>query len=236
MTYHTNHCWCSKSIYDGKHFDGEVMVIFSGDVSNNFIDNNDIDIDDFDFERLTEEKKFFDQSSWDFRLDYYKEKAEKKGKVFNESDYDDIKHLENKKTVSLKQEVVDWLNENIEDNKGTTQDTPENERKAWGVGNDEYNSAQSYRIHVFFARQKDALKFIERWSIYKKPTYYFDYFHDESREMDIKKVIKKTNKYRKSIDLDPIDIGDKINIPHKLSTDLNEETFTMIDWENDDFE
>lgn len=233
MIYHTNHCWCSESIYDGKNFDGEVMVVFGGGLSNDFLEDNEIEIDDFDFNRLTEKRKFFDQESWDDRLEFYKERAEKAGKEFKESDHEYAKIADTKDTVFLKQKVVDWLNENIKDKKDTDENTPENERKGWAIGNDKYNSNQSYRINVFFDRQKDALKFIRKWSIYKDPTFYFDYFHDERREMNIKDLINRTNDYLKENNLETIDIGDKINMHHTINTNLNEEDLILIDWETD---
>ena len=137
-------------------------------------------------------------------------------------------------TVALKEDVIDWLNENIKDRKGSTKETPINERKAWCTGNDEYNTKQSYQIHVFFSRQKDALRFIEHFSIYKKPTFYFDYFHSERREMDIKDIVRISNEYNELNRLPIVEIGETINIAHKTSTDLNEEIYIMIDWETEE--
>jgi len=142
------------------------------------------------------------------------------------------KRISNQDTVTLKPEVIDWLNENIQDKIDTDENTPVNERKGWCIGNDEYNSHKSYEINVLFARQKDALKFIDKWSIYKKPTFYFDYFNEDRREMNIKEILSILNQYRKDNDLGLIDFGDKINIPHKRSTDLNQDTFQLIDWDN----
>jgi len=235
MTYHTNHCWCNKCNHNDEHFNGEVMVYFGEDLSTNFIDehfDHKNPIPDPDFKRLTEKKPFFDEENFQMRMKYFKEKGEFLTKEEEDKEREKEKKFMMSETVTLKQEVIDWLEENIEDNKDTTEKTPINERKAWCIGNDEYNSRQSYNITVFFARQKDALNFIKKWSIYKKPTFYFDYFHDDHREMDIKEIVKITNEYSET----KVDIGDKINIPHKLSTDLDETTYTMIDWESEDEE
>jgi len=64
MTYHTNHCWCSKSNYNGESFNGEVMVYFGEDLATDFIDDNLDEVKDFDFSRLTEKRKFFNESKY----------------------------------------------------------------------------------------------------------------------------------------------------------------------------
>ena len=238
MTYHTNHSWCSKCNHNGGNFDGEVMVIIDETLSTPFIDENlddNEEITDLDFYRLTETKDFFNEKEYDKRMNEIQEEVEKKGEVFNSNDYAYEKSFSTKDTVTLKPEVIKWLNENIQDELNTDENTPINKRKAWCIGDDEYNSNKAYSLTVFFSRQKDALKFINKWSIFEKPTHYFDYFHDDSREMNIKEIVERINEYKhyNAPTLPVLDIGDKINIPHEISTDLNEETYDLIDWEED---
>ena len=237
MTYHTNHSFCSKCNHNDDFFDGGVMVYFGERLSTNFINKNfhpSKRIIDPDFNSLTEKKDFFDEEMFQMKIDYY----ESKGKVLTEEEINEKREEEKvfsrTKTVSLKEEVIDWLNKNIADKIDTTEDTPINDRKGWCTGNDEYNSKESHQITLFFARQKDALSFIKYWSIYNKPTFYFDYFHEDKREMDIKDIVKSIDNYNVDNGFDILNIGDIINIKHGLSTNLDESSYTFIDWEVDE--
>ena len=80
--------------------------------------------------------------------------------------------------VRLKPEVIKWLTENVKDRTG------HEHKQGWCVGTDEYNSNAGVSFSVFFHRRNDAMKFIERWSEYKKPLSYFNYFKDIRREFD----------------------------------------------------
>ena len=71
------------------------------------------------------------------------------------------------------------------------------------------------------------MNFIKTWSVYKDPTFYFDYFHDDRRDMNIKKIIEVSNRNNPS---ESIDIGEIIDKLHKTSTNLDWDTFEMIDW------
>lgn len=87
----------------------------------------------------------------------------------------------NHTTLRLKPEVMKWLEDNIKDvidRKGTVE-------KGWAVGTDKYNSIDRLSFSVFFQRQPDAMKFIKRWSSYKKPVDYLNYFKDIRRKLDL---------------------------------------------------
>jgi hypothetical protein len=76
----------------------------------------------------------------------------------------------------LDQKILDWLALNVKDG--------ENSSKQWCVGTDDYNS-KDVDFCVFFCRISDAVKFVKTWSIYKKPTSYFNYFTEDRRELNM---------------------------------------------------
>ena len=87
----------------------------------------------------------------------------------------------------LKQEIIDWLDENVQDNNSRYTESD----KSWCMGNDEYRSHDHSSVTLFFYRRSDAMKFIKRWSVHKKPTTYLNYFKDDYRELVNGKLIKK---------------------------------------------
>ena len=84
------------------------------------------------------------------------------------------------KTQRLKPEVYRWLEENIVDSKDADYN------KAFCVGTDQYNAVDYLSFNIFFYRRSDAMKFIRTWSVYKKPTTYFDYFKEIRKEYNFK--------------------------------------------------
>ncbi len=232
MVYHTNHCTCHKSNWNSKRFNGGAMVYFEEIIDNDFCDENEITIEDFDHQRLTYEKKFFDSEGLERLVELERKACADEGLHFSEKEYRESRAsnfwIE---TRGLNQEVIDWLEDNIDDRKFVDPNSPIEKRKAWAFGDDKYNSNTPWEFKLFFARQKDALKFIKEWSIYKKPTFYFDYFHSDRRELDINELISINNAYRRGNGLVEVDIGDVINANHDTSTNLSEDSFDFIDWE-----
>ena len=228
MIYHTNHCWCSKSIWENENFDGEVMVSISENIDTDSIDKYRTKIKDPDFEKLTIKKEFEN-----------KEETKRLQKFFDENYPEKEKKVETiyKTTVTLKPEVIEWLNQNIKDIKGTTVDTPLNERKGWAIGNDEYNSNQHWEINIFFARQLDALKFIRQFSIFKDPTLYFDYFREDRRELAPEKIFEiLNNTQEEKLNIEDYQIEEKTNVRFKNIEqyhNLDPMTFQLLDWEKE---
>lgn len=88
----------------------------------------------------------------------------------------------------LKPEVLKWLEENVKDNR-------EDDEKGFAVGSDAYNSNGSPDFTLFFYRRSDAMRFIKRWSTYRKPTTYFDYFKEIRRQYNFKtKTLQRVEK------------------------------------------
>jgi len=130
-----------------------------------------------------------------------------KGKKYHEGVTDDWKNLIDGRILSdedtlrlhayetkfLKPEVMEWLKENIKDRNRT-----EGHHQGWAVGTDDYNVNSRISFPVFFDRPWSALKFIKKWSSYKKPIDYLNYFQDVRREYDfstgrMKRVPRWTN-------------------------------------------
>ena len=96
-------------------------------------------------------------------------------------------------TNRLKPEIMQWLTDNIKDRKLLKWEMKRGENpKGWAVGTDLYNARDQLSFSVFFERTGDALKFIKRWSVYKKPVDYLNYFRDVRKKLD-----PKTNTLRR---------------------------------------
>jgi hypothetical protein len=236
MKYHTNHSWCNTSCWNNEQFDGKVMVIFSEHIDTDSISEYDHQISDPDFWKLTEKKSFFDEEELQQRIKIEKEFAIEENKVFDEAKYiERAKNWMTKESITLKPEVIQWLNKNIKDKtiKNKDTQTPLADLKGWAIGNDKYNSNQSHEIKVFFARQVDALKFIRKFSIFKLPTFYFDYFRDDRREMESKEIIKIINlnsKYKLNYNNYKF-VNKREEDEEETSTNLDYHTFELLDWE-----
>lgn len=230
MTYHANHSWCSNSNWDNKMFDSEVMVYFGQkitrtDIMESYNQNNMENLNKIknpDFYNLTEIKHVIHKKEYDF---IKKIITSKNPNITEEELNIELKAEKDFYTESiyiLKKEVVDWLNENIKD---------ENEEKCWCVGNDEYIINDYNKITIFFKREFDALKFIRTWSIFKEPVFYFDYFSDDRRNMDLNKLIHILSKhYNKEIEINDIEL----NNDFQGNINLDPLTFRILDWNKED--
>ncbi len=236
MTYHTNHCWCNESNWDNESFDGEVMVYFGEIIGTDSICKYENKIKDPDFVNLTDNLKFFDEKYFDKEFDRYKKTFEKFAKEYSSNKIitaeiiEDLKENSKKTTVILKPEIINWLNQNIKDEKPLDgEQLSLAERKGWCTGSNKYNSNESWEISLFFKRQVDALKFIREFSIFKSPTFYFDYFHDERREMKAENIINISNNYfGTEVDINKIKLKD-----NDTSNILDPKTFIILDWDID---
>jgi hypothetical protein len=75
---------------------------------------------------------------------------------------------------TLKPEVLAWLHENIKPPKSPA-DLKE-DQWGWAMGNPSYRIRGMIGLNLWFYRRSDAMAFIRTWSVYKKPTSYFNYF------------------------------------------------------------
>jgi len=78
----------------------------------------------------------------------------------------------------LKPEIIQWLSENVKDR------NYDEHKQGWCVGTDKYNSGNILSFSIFFERQRDAMKFIRRWSSYKNPVNYLNYFRNIRKELN----------------------------------------------------
>ncbi len=122
-------------------------------------------------DRIAEGKTYYDPPTTDWTN--LIEKVDLEWKQFGDS------HA----TYRLKQEVVDWLNANIQDRK-----TPKYHAggtKGWAMGTDKYNENSGISFNIFFESARQAAKFIKQWSSFKKPVDSLNYFKDIRRKLDI---------------------------------------------------
>ncbi len=247
MTYHTNHWGIDKSVWENKDFDGKVMVYFDKNITQTDIlnDNKNLKIENPDWKNLIlENVKTFSEENFECFLENYEKKLKEKLKVEEldktSKDYiemlENIKEASNIKSITLKKEVIEWLNKNIEDKKNTNIETPINKRKGWAIGNLDYNSKDTYSFRICFYRQIDALKFIRNFSIFKEPIFYFDYFNNmERRNMDLNKMFFILNKYLRNNRLGELtlDVAELIG-KEQGNTNLDPLTFKLKTWERED--
>ncbi len=166
MKYLKNHCWCSKSHWDGKNFDCQIIVSLSS-YEEGYRE---------DWENLIEEAKVFSQEKHDEDTAFYKRCLEKYPSEGWEKSLASP-NLGQVTTKRLKPEVMQWLEDNVPNIKG---------EKAWCVGNDNYNANDAKGFSIFMERRKDAMTFIKRWSKWKKPIIYTQYFTDVRKKLDLK--------------------------------------------------
>lgn len=160
MDYIKNHCWCSSSHWDNKHYDCQIIVGLDCYEEYN----------QEDWDNVLDQEKYFSQKR-------YEEVKE----TFTGKDYytDDFHMSMAIKTINVpKPEVIQWLYDNV----GFDKDG----EPLFAYGSKYYsseNAACSYSF--FFQRRKDAMKFIKTWSKYKKPVHYTQYFTDVRKKLNL---------------------------------------------------
>lgn len=173
MHLHINHTFCTDSNWGGD-FCSRYMVCLDRYKKINQIDSENLLLvkKGYDNSLLKVIEKRASEQNWDAeKLEMHKAFCQKDYRVF-------------------KEEVLVWLHENVADTKDKKQP------KGWCVGSDNYLQRGDSSINVWFVRKSDALAFIEKFSFYKKPTTYFDYFKGISKELDLERqVLKKVEDY-----------------------------------------
>lgn len=175
MNYLENHCWCSNSHWDNDNYNCQVVVTLS------------CYEEDYkeDWNSLIAEKSYFDEEAADEFCERIKQSWEERNKPYDQKALNDYRECVGNKTIHvLKPEVVEWLEANVPDTKEGI--------KGWCVGSDEYvASGSGLSYTVFFQRAIDATSFIERWSKWKKPIHYIQYFDDIRKVLNTETGIYK---------------------------------------------
>ena len=162
MNYLQNHIWCRDSNWGG-HYDCRHLVGLSSYLEGYKEDWDNILVD----------KSFYDK----------KVRSKFSGLFLDNPDCQEIPEEElcemfTYKIKTLHPDVLEWL---------TTEVPDKGEEKGWCVGSDEYvRSDASYSYSIFFQRRSDAMKFIKRWSKWKKPIHYCQYFTDVRKTLNLK--------------------------------------------------
>jgi hypothetical protein len=179
MHFHINHMFCTDPSYNSRY-----MVVIQQEVYQKIGEVKTVLIQK-DWKNLVYEAKFFDQRGYDIR----KKLDEEKGKVFDEVNE---KRWNMKFTFRLKRKALNWLKENVKD-------SPDKENgggKGWWIASDAYNFRGYGDFNIWFYRRSDAMKFIKTFSIYKKPTTYFNYFDSIRKEYNFKtKTLQKVEEF-----------------------------------------
>lgn len=186
MHYHQNHMWCTRSNWDDKHFDTSYMICIDEYERRDAFPS--YTIPDEDWINLIEFiPEVWIQEEYDRQIEYFKKYNIENPDRPREWDEMIAKGYATKLNVpKLKQEVIDWLNENVKDNPKPYDQCA----KGWCMGNDDYRANDRSNLALFFHRRSEAMAFVKRWSVHKKPTTYLDYFKDIRKELIDGKLIK----------------------------------------------
>lgn len=162
MHYLQNHCWCSRSHWDGTDYDCSHIVSF-----NSYEDEYK---DDWKALIDPNAETFFDKKWFDLFVEkYHPEQA----------DDADTKLSFTKRVPNLKPHVLQWLEDNVKDR--PNKESP----KGWCIGNTSYRHTNVLDFTIFFHRRSDALAFVKEFSKWKKPTFYCNYFKDIRKELNL---------------------------------------------------
>lgn len=182
MHYHQNHMWCSQSHWDGKSFRTSYMISIDSYDGRRQFPSHEVE----DWSNLLVFKDVWCQEVYDESMARFSS-GDYNGKITPDQ-YEVFAsvHATKHSVPFLKQEVIDWLNENVADD-AKPDDQPAN---GWCMGNDDYRSSGSSSLGLWFYRRRDALAFVKRWSVHKKCTTYFDYFNEIRKELIDGKLVK----------------------------------------------
>lgn len=157
--------WCSDSIWGGGYACRHTVIVERYSEGMSPYD----DVSTKDWSDIVEEiEDFFDEKA------YLKIREKNLNKNVSRDRFI-------KDTYRLKPEVVEWLNANVK----PRIDEDKQDSSGWGVGSDFYNVHSVISFSIFFHRRRDALAFIKHWSEHKKPTFYFNYFHDIKKKLNL---------------------------------------------------
>lgn len=166
MDYIKNHCWCSRSNWDSKYYNCQIIVSISN-YGDDEEDWNNIIKDDVEY--------FDEEGLRDFRQKLLEDK-DRFPEEANVDSYLDKTNFGHKFTNKLRADVFHWLELNVKDTK---------QGKGWCVGDDKYNSNDTLNFCIFFQRRQDAMSFIKRWSKWRKPVNYCQYFTDVRKRLNL---------------------------------------------------
>lgn len=170
MHYLQNHIWCSSCNWDEEHYDCRHLVS---------IDNFGDDKDDWSIIIDDEAESTFDHKGKKRFLD----SLSRSGTPYDKNMDNIFKQF----APNLKPHVLKWLNDNVKD-----RDKKHGITKGWCIGSANYRQLDCNGFSVFFHRKNDALAFIRKFSMYKKPTIYCQYFSDVRKKLNL-----ETMKYEK---------------------------------------
>ena len=179
MYYNKGIYFCTESNYDGKFYESKHVVTIPQYYGRNE-QHNTTDLDDdngriihcHDFKTLTGEKKIFSEEDHEFAIDKMlppmRDVLSKRMEGEELQEYLDnyLHKLSHVKSIFLKPEVIEWLNENVAP---STDAARADQPQGWACGNDVYCSHATHDIAIWFLRRADAMKFIKTFSQHKKP-------------------------------------------------------------------
>ena len=179
MHYHQNHCWCSKSNWTDDVFYARYMVSIE-------------QFPDFEIGQTLKEQVIpKDWKNLVYEEDIvHEEYFEAHKKMFAGKEHytdESIREFSTRSCPFLKQEVIDWLNDNV-----APSTREKDQPQGWCMGNDQYRIREEFRLTIWFARKNDAMKFIKTWSEHKEPTTYCNYFKDDRRKLINGKLVPIT--------------------------------------------
>ncbi len=190
MHFHENHCWCSNSNWNDENYDSRYMVVIDRHLDLPHIERVPYRerVNEKDWDNLTHLiNDVWCQESYDEWIRVFEKSSDNKRDIERDERFAKADSTKNR-VPALNQEVIDWLNENIDDDaKAKYNDN----MKGWCMGNDEYRATGTCSsVTVWFYRKVDAFRFMRRWSTHQKPTTYLNYFKDDYRVLKAGDLLK----------------------------------------------
>lgn len=232
MDYFTNHSFCTNSCWNDETFYGGVIVDINQKLHTYSIDKYKNKISNPEWDDLIIYETLFSEKSYNESLEMLERMSENYGLTLTPEKKEEIRLNSFKKIPMIKPEIIEWLNLNIKDVKNINKKTLLSEKKSWAIYSKEILLEEpKHKFSIFFSRQIDALRFIKEFSIFEKPTTYFDYFSDIHTEINTETIIKiLKDKCEINLDLKDLILNDS-SLNGGFIKNLNPYDFKILDWE-----
>lgn len=133
MHLHINHMYCTQPCWE---MEGMYCCSYGITIQKIGKDKSYYDEPEKDWSNLTAQGKFFDEEEYNKLVEFESTKEIPKER---------LKVWAMKSFPKLKDEVIEWLNENVKDSK---------EGKGWCCGDESYLATNPLSIHIFFTERR----------------------------------------------------------------------------------
>lgn len=170
MNYLQNHIYCRDSNWGGGYDCQHVVTINSYE---------DHDVEDWENLFLTETVDVFRSEEYNRMREFDQDTPEER-----------LKRYYTTPVRRLNPEVLEWLEENVKDRPARQAEHSGESPKGWCIPSLETRAMCTTGMSFYFHTRGSAMNFIRRFSKWKKPVHYCQYFTDVRKTLDL-----ETGKY-----------------------------------------